>query len=125
MEPFVDLAEIRPQAIWEGLLARAVHGGRITLAVVEVDPNAELPEHAHENEQLGIVIRGSLTLRVGGDERVLGAGGSYVIPSHTPHSGRGGAEGAVVVDVFTPVRDDWRAIAAQEKRPSRWPDTQL
>jgi quercetin dioxygenase-like cupin family protein len=121
MAPFHELEAIAPQAIWDGLLARAVHGDGLTLAVVEVDPEAELPEHAHENEQAGIVIRGSLALRVGSDERTLTAGGAYVIASHTPHAGRAGPEGAVVVDVFTPPRADWKGIDRQEPRRPRWP----
>ena len=118
---FEDLEAIAPQPIWDGLLARAVHGKGITLAVVEVDPEADLPEHAHDNEQAGLVIRGSLTLRVGDDERTLSPGGTYVIPSGVPHAGRGGPEGAVVVDVFAPPRADWEAVARQDPHAPRWP----
>jgi quercetin dioxygenase-like cupin family protein len=121
VDVFRDLEGISPQPIWDGLLARAVHGKQITLAVVEVDPEADLPEHAHDNEQSGIVIRGSLTLRVGGDECIVSPGGTYVIPSGTPHAGRGGPEGAVVIDVFTPPRADWEEIDRQEPRTPRWP----
>ena len=71
---FDDLAAIGPLPIWDGLVARAVQGERITLAVVEVEPDAALPEHSHYNEQLGVVISGTLTLRVGDEERVLSAG---------------------------------------------------
>ena len=121
MGAFEDLGAIAPQPIWDGLLARAVHGKEITLAVVEVDPGADLPEHAHHNEQAGLVIRGTLTVRAGDDERTLAPGGTYVIPSGTLHSGRGGPEGAVVVDVFTPPRADWEAIDHQSPRAPRWP----
>ena len=121
MGVFRDLEAVAPQAIWDGLLARAVHGHGITLAVVEVGPGADLPEHAHDNEQVGVVIRGSLVLRVASDERTLDPGGTYVIPSRTPHAGRGGPEGAVVVDVFTPPRADWETIDRQEPRRPLWP----
>jgi quercetin dioxygenase-like cupin family protein len=121
MGAFDELAAIQPQAIWEGLVARAVHGERVTLAVVEVDPGADLPEHSHDNEQLGIVLRGSLTLRVGGAERELGPGETWRIASGTPHSGRGGPGGAVVVDVFAPPRTDWDAAPRLEQRPPAWP----
>jgi quercetin dioxygenase-like cupin family protein len=121
MSAFDELAAIQPQAIWEGLAARAVHGERITLAVVEVDPDADLPEHSHENEQLGIVLGGSLTLRVGDEERALGPGEIWRIASGTPHSGRGGPEGAVVVDVFGPPRRDWQEMPGLEARPPVWP----
>jgi quercetin dioxygenase-like cupin family protein len=118
---FEDLAKVSPQPIWDGLLARAVHGEQITLAVVEVDPGADLPEHAHDNEQVGIVIRGALTLRVGGEERTVAPGCTYVIPAGTPHTGRGGPDGAIVVDVFAPPRADWEAVERQDPHTPRWP----
>jgi quercetin dioxygenase-like cupin family protein len=121
MSAFGDLAAIGPQEIWDGLRARAVHGERITLAVVELDSGADLPEHSHDNEQLGIVLRGSLSLRVGGEERTLEAGETWRIESNTPHAGRAGPQGAVVVDVFSPPRGDWEAIAPGEAQQPLWP----
>jgi quercetin dioxygenase-like cupin family protein len=118
---FVELASIAPQQLVEGLLARAVHGDRITLAVVEIDPDTELPEHSHENEQLGLVLRGSVTFRVGDETQVVAAGGVWRIPSNTPHFLRAGSEGAVVVDVFTPSRDEWRRLEELAPRPPEWP----
>jgi quercetin dioxygenase-like cupin family protein len=121
MSAFDELAAIRPQALFDGILARAVHGERITLAVVELDPGADLPEHSHENEQLGIVIRGSVSFRVGEEERVLGPGETWRIDSNMPHAVRSGAEGAVVIDVFTPPRDDWRTGDHLDAQRPRWP----
>lgn len=53
MSAFDSLPEIGPHQIWDGVAARVVQGERITLAVVELDPGALVPEHAHEQEQLG------------------------------------------------------------------------
>jgi hypothetical protein len=44
----------------------------MSLAVVELDPGAHVPEHRHANEQLGIVLRGSVRFRVADEERELG-----------------------------------------------------
>ena len=56
----------------------------MTLASVDLGPNVRVPEHHHENEQLGIVIQGSVTFTIGAESRVLGPGETYVIPSHVP-----------------------------------------
>jgi hypothetical protein len=32
-----------------------------------------------------------------------------------------GADGAVVIDVFAPTRDDWREAARVDHRQPRWP----
>ncbi|HEX2044187.1 MAG TPA: cupin domain-containing protein [Gaiellaceae bacterium] len=118
---FDDIDGIVAQRIWDGVLGRAVHGERITLGVIELDPGSIVPEHRHENEQLGMVLRGSLVFRVGEESRELGPGGTWRIPADTPHEVRTGPEGAVVVDVFAPVRDDWRTLETLERAP-RWPE---
>jgi len=118
---FKHLDGIGPQLLAKGYVARAVHGERITLAVVEIEPGVELPEHRHENEQLGIVFEGSVRFRVGGEQRTLGPGWVWRIPSDTPHTVTGGDEGAVVMDVFSPARDEWTTIDRLATRPASWP----
>ena len=109
-----------PQQIWDGVLGRSVHGERITLGVIELDPDSLVPEHSHENEQLGLVLSGSLSFRVGGETRELGPGGTWRITADTPHEVRAGPEGAVVIDVFSPIREDWKPLE-RRARPPRWP----
>lgn len=121
MSAFDDLAAIRPQQLLAGYLVRGVHGQQVTLSVVEIDADAELPEHRHANEQLGIAIAGSLHFRIGEEERHVGPGETWTIPSDTPHSARGGPEGAVVVEVFAPPRTDWQGLPALELQRPRWP----
>ena len=70
----------------DGYLARAVHGERLTFAVVEAEPGAELPEHHHGNEQFGMVIEGSVIFRVGDEEAEASApagSGESLVP-HAP-----------------------------------------
>ena len=121
MSAFDGLARIAPLPIWHGIVARAVSGERITLAVVELDPGAVVAEHAHENEQLGLVLRGSMSFRVGDETRELGPGGTWSIPPGVPHEVHVGPQGAVVIDVFAPPRDDWRDAVTVEEGALRWP----
>jgi quercetin dioxygenase-like cupin family protein len=121
MKTFEALHEMRPHIIRDGIHARAVDGDRITMAVVDLAPSAHLPEHHHENEQLGFIIKGSLDFRVGTDRRVLHAGDTYVIPSHVPHEATAGAEGATVADCFAPVRADWKDLKRGAPSKPDWP----
>lgn len=123
MSGFHELDSIRPQLLADGYLARAVHGEQLTLAVVEIEPGAELPEHRHINEQFGMVIEGSVIFRVGDETRTVEPGGIWCIPSNTPHTLTAGASGAVVVDIFSPRRDEWAAAERLEPRPTHWPRT--
>ena len=122
MEPFADLADLPLRQIWQSAAVRTIDGDRLTLGVVELDANALVPEHRHDHEQLGMVIEGSLEFRVGDERRELGPGGTWRIPSNVPHEVKVGPDGAVVLDVFAPVRQDWGGIEPDESaRPPRWP----
>src|SRR5919201_1540473 len=68
MEPFADVSALPARLIWQSVTVRAVDGERLTLGVVELDPNAVVPEHRHDHEQLGLVLPGSRDLaHYGGD----------------------------------------------------------
>jgi quercetin dioxygenase-like cupin family protein len=118
---FGALAELTPYAIWNGATARVVNGERMTLAAVDLGPNVAVPEHHHENEQLGFVIRGTVRFTVAGETRDLSAGDTYAIPSHVPHGVVAGPEGCTVVDVFAPIRADWEKLSRPEPFPPDWP----
>ena len=118
---FENLERIAPVQVWQAIAARMVEGERLTLAVVELDPGAVVAEHRHENEQLGLVLQGSMSFRIADERRELGPGDTWTIPSNTPHEAVAGPEGAVVIDVFAPPRDDWAALEPQPERPPRWP----
>jgi quercetin dioxygenase-like cupin family protein len=119
--PLDDIAGMELMQVWNGVTARTVHGERLSLAVVELEPNTVVPEHSHENEQLGLVITGTVSFRVGPETRELGPGGTWRIPSNTPHEVHVGPEGAVVIDVFAPVRADWDELERLEPRTPSWP----
>jgi len=121
MSAFSDLGAIPPQRVWDGVVGRTVHGDRITLSYVELEPGVTVPEHSHENEQQGMVLSGSLTFTVGGETRELGPREAWCITAHVPHSVVSGPDGAVLLEVFSPVREDWSGLEPAEARTPRWP----
>jgi unsaturated pyranuronate lyase len=121
MSAMRELGSIRPTRIWSDVMARIVQGERVTMAVVELPPGGIVPEHRHPNEQLGLCLEGAVTFRVGDETRQLGPGGTWRILSDVPHEVEAGPAGAVVVDVFSPVRDDWGRLEPASEAPPRWP----
>ena len=121
MSAYHNLSAVRPYKIWDGAVARAVKGERITFAVVDLEPNLVVPEHRHQNEQVGLVLQGFVTMTVGGEARRLGAGDTYVIPGDVPHGAETGPEGATVIDVFNPTREDWEQVERLEPSAGAWP----
>ena len=123
MSNFEDLAARPLLEIWGSeVRARRIQGDHITLAIVELAPNAVVAEHRHAAEQLGMVITGEMHFTVDGETRDLGPGGTWRILGDRPHDVVAGPEGAVVIDVFTPVRSDWDDKVVVEPAPApRWP----
>ncbi len=118
---FLDIGAVAPQQIWDGVVARAIHGDRVTLALIELAPNSLVPEHSHGNEQAGILVRGSFRFRVGDETREFGPGGTWRVRGGVPHEVEVGPEGALVVEIWSPPRDDWRDLERQEPRRPGWP----
>ena len=122
MDDIVEIATQPVIALWgEAVRARRIQGERITLAVVELDPGADLPSHTHEAEQVGLCIEGSIMFDNDGEVRTLGPGGAWAVKSGRPHKAIAGPEGAIVIEVFNPVRADWDALPTSEPAPGRWP----
>jgi quercetin dioxygenase-like cupin family protein len=122
MGNLTDVATLPVIDVWgEDVRARRVEGERVTLALVELAPDSIVPGHRHDNEQLGMVITGALTFTIGDETRELGPGGTWRIPSDTPHQVSVGPAGAVVIDVFAPTRTDWDALPNNPPGPPIWP----
>jgi unsaturated pyranuronate lyase len=117
-----DVRDVPAVDVWgETVKARAIVGEQASLAVVELAPDAIVPEHVHPNEQIGICVTGSITFTIDDEERELGPGGTWRILSNHPHHAVAGPEGAVVIDIFAPARTDWSSLPASTPRPTVWP----
>ena len=105
---FIRFEDVAAFTLVEGVEGRPLFGDGAMLNVIEFSPGATVPAHSHPHEQLGIVLRGMQALVVDGVARELGPMEGYVLPGHVEHSAYCGPEGATVIDIFCPVREDYR-----------------
>jgi quercetin dioxygenase-like cupin family protein len=117
MTAFSDLGDIAPMQIWDGVVARVWQGEQAALTAIELAPSAHVPEHAHANEQTGVLIKGSMTFRIGDETKELQPGSTWVIPGNVPHSVDAGPDGAVLVELFAPPRGDWGSLERLDPGP--------
>jgi unsaturated pyranuronate lyase len=109
VEPqFVNFDDVRPFELAAGVVGRPLFGEGAMLNMIEFAPGSTVQLHSHEHEQLGIVLRGTQVLIVNGEEHAMGPMQGYVLPGGVEHSAYCGPEGATVLDVFRPVREDYR-----------------
>ena len=83
-----------------------IHTETMTLARVILQRGAVVPRHEHENEQIATVLEGRLRFVVGDEERIVSAGESVPLAANVPHEVEA-LEDSVVLDVFSPAREDW------------------
>ena len=112
---WVRRSEVPPFAPAPGILIQPVIGESLMTCWIAMEPGAIVAEHSHVNEQLGVVVEGSVSISAAGETREMVVGDAYVVPSHLAHSGVAGAEGVLLVETFVPIREEyaraWRAIA--------------
>jgi quercetin dioxygenase-like cupin family protein len=104
---FYAIKDIPPRKLAEGVEVRIIHGERMTLAFFTIAQGSGIPEHAHPHEQIGTVLKGKLELTSAGEKRIVAPGGAYHIPSNATHSGLCVEGPAEVLEIFSPVREDW------------------
>jgi quercetin dioxygenase-like cupin family protein len=103
---------------WDDLTAEPLKGTitrrlisteRMMIAHVYLKKGDDVPQHAHENEQITYILEGALKFWLGakGEREVtVRAGEVLVIPSNLPHRALA-LEDTLDVDVFNPPRKDW------------------
>ena len=87
---------------------QVIHGEKLTLARVHLRKGCAVTPHSHAHEQFTMVESGRLHFVVGGEEVMLQAGDMMLIPPDTPH-GVEALEESVVLDFFSPAREDWQS----------------
>lgn len=91
-----------------GLTTRIFAGEQAMLSVVSFKPNAEGTLHSHPEEQWGVMLEGNGVRTQGGEDVPVKAGDFWRTPGGVPHTLKAGAEGARVLDVFSPPRAEYR-----------------
>ena len=83
-----------------------VHGEKAMLAKIALKKGCVVPTHQHPNEQISLIVSGSLEFIIGGVSKTVNAGEILVIPADLPHSAIA-HEDMEGLDIFAPPRQDW------------------
>ena len=105
--PFFDITTQLEKQVFDGVSIRTIHGEKLMLSYVYLQPNSTVAEHSHHHEQMGMVLEGTFELTIDGESRTLKQGDTYLIPSHVKHSAKAFDRSAIVLDIFSPPREDY------------------
>jgi quercetin dioxygenase-like cupin family protein len=81
----IDWSAIPVEHPRDGVARQTIHGANQTLMRYVYHPGSVFPEHSHPEEQITIILSGSIDFTVDGKPVTLSAGQSALIPANVPH----------------------------------------
>jgi len=103
----MNWAQIPSERVGEGIERQMVVGERLMICRLTIQPRVVTAVHAHEHEQMTLVERGRVLYIIDGVERVCSTGDILHFRPRTPHGATMLDEEVVLVDIFTPLREDF------------------
>jgi quercetin dioxygenase-like cupin family protein len=98
---------IPAETVSEGIRRQLVTGERLMMCRFQMAPHTVTPVHSHPHEQMTIIEHGRVRFHVDGAERIASAGDILHFPSNMRHGATMLEEPVVLIDIFTPIREDF------------------
>ncbi|WP_274363812.1 cupin domain-containing protein [Paenibacillus thermotolerans] len=97
----------------EGIRRKIFEPGQHLMSmVIRFQAGSSGAAHSHPHEQITFVISGKLALTVNGETHIIGPEEQLYVPGGAVHSVEA-LEDAVVLEVFTPLREDLLATVTE------------
>ena len=103
----MNWASIPATRVGDGIDRQMVYGEKLMVCRLRLAPHVVTPVHAHPHEQVTMVERGRVRFTIDGADRILSAGDVVHLPSNVPHGATMLDEEVVLIDIFTPIREDF------------------
>lgn len=94
--------------IFPGVQIATCAGERLMISVVDLAAHSVVEQHSHPHEQCGMLLQGRAIFFIGDEQKTLQAGDVYFMPGNVPHKVIVLDEPARAIDIFTPIRDEYR-----------------
>jgi len=95
------------EQVSEGIQRQMFVGDRMMICRFRFRPFLVTPEHDHPHEQMTIVERGKVRFFIEGKEQIASTGDVLHFPSKCWHGATMMDEEVVLIDIFTPLREDF------------------
>jgi quercetin dioxygenase-like cupin family protein len=102
-----DWSKIPIEHPHEGIERQMVVGENMMICRFKFVPNLVTPAHEHPHEQMTLVVQGKAKFIVGDEEKIVSAGDVLHFPPNTWHGATMLDEEVVLIDIFSPIREDF------------------
>ncbi|HLW64415.1 MAG TPA: cupin domain-containing protein [Gemmataceae bacterium] len=105
---FPSSAECGHHVIFGNIPITTLAGEHLQMAVVDLPADGVVEWHSHGNEQMGVLVSGQALFEIGDEKKTLKPGDIYFMPSMVPHRVTPIGGPARAIDVFYPIREEYR-----------------
>ncbi len=105
---FVFHEDAVPKHIAEGTVRRVLaYSDQLMTCELQIAKGAPVSTHAHPHDQITYIVKGTLEFCVEGEKAIVHAGDTMCIPGGAEHGPTEILEDSVIIDTFSPKRDDF------------------
>jgi quercetin dioxygenase-like cupin family protein len=102
-----DWNSIPVERVGEGIERQMIAGENVMICRLRIGPHVVTPAHDHPHEQMTLVERGCVLFTIGDEQVIAKAGDVLHFPSGTWHGATMLDEEVILVDIFSPIREDF------------------
>jgi quercetin dioxygenase-like cupin family protein len=106
---FINYNTKNKVTIFPGIQSAMEHSEQATFGCVTLEAGVIAPIHSHPHEQWTFVLEGEMEFTLDGETQLLLPGMGAFMPSNVLHGARA-VTASKVIDVFIPVREDYREL---------------
>ncbi len=108
MQPqHTDWSRIPVEQLEAGIQRKMIVGEKVMICRLRIALNVVTPAHDHPHEQMTLVEQGRVLFTIGDEQRIAKAGDVLHFPPGTWHGARMLDEEVILVDIFSPIREDF------------------
>ena len=102
-----DWSRVKVEHPAPGIKRQMVVGQNVMVVRFTFEPFLVTDEHTHPHEQMTLVLKGRVRFMISGEERIVSAGDVLHFPPHNRHGATMLDEEVVLIDIFSPIREDF------------------
>ena len=107
----MDWSHVPVERLEAGIERQMIVGEKLMVCRLRFAPHVVTPPHDHPHEQITLVEQGRVLFTVGDEERIAEAGAVLHFPSGSWHGATMLDEEVILIDIFSPIREDFLAAA--------------
>jgi quercetin dioxygenase-like cupin family protein len=112
-----DWTKVPIEQVANGIKRQMIVGENVMVCRFTFDPFVVTDVHTHPHEQVTLVIKGKAKFTIDGLAVIVAAGDVLHFPPHNSHGATMLDEEVVLIDIFSPIREDFLDKPVMEVEP--------